>query len=127
MWHCNTSYSIFAVVCAALVALRGYRKRSLSPSGLLSPFAVQNSNAAALRFSVTYTTMFITGATAAWVVGTLHLLAGPQFGLTLIVFFASSSKVCAWTVRCRDTAPASTLSVLNIKQPKHARLIHASL
>ena len=34
-----------------------------------------------------------TGAVAAWIIGTLHLLAGPQFGLTLIVFFFSSSKV----------------------------------
>ena len=31
---------------------------------------------------------------AACVIGAVHLLAGPQFGLTLIVFFLSSSKVC---------------------------------
>ncbi|DBB02868.1 hypothetical protein WJX77_012348 [Trebouxia sp. C0004] len=65
MWHHSPSYSVFTVGFAALVAWRGYTKKSLSSSG----------------------------AVAAWIIGTLHLLAGPQFGLTLIVFFFSSSKL----------------------------------
>ncbi|KAL0052457.1 hypothetical protein WJX82_002561 [Trebouxia sp. C0006] len=65
MWHHSPSYSVFSVGFAACVAWRGHKKKSLSSSG----------------------------AIAAWLIGTLHLLAGPQFGLTLIVFFFSSSKV----------------------------------
>lgn len=65
MWHYSTSYSVFAVSFAALVAWRGYRKKSLS----------------------------LSGAVTACMVGALHLLAGPQFGLTLIAFFFTSSKL----------------------------------
>ncbi|KAA6425300.1 MAG: transmembrane 19-like [Trebouxia sp. A1-2] len=65
MWHHSASYSVFSVGFAASVAWRGHKKKSLSSSG----------------------------AVAAWIIGTLHLLAGPQFGLTLIVFFFSSSKL----------------------------------
>jgi len=61
----TTAYVTFAFVLAVMMSLRGYRKGSLDASG----------------------------ARAAFVVGLLSCTASVRFGLTLIAFFLSSSKV----------------------------------
>lgn len=88
-------YTLFSLLLSAGLAAHGLRKRSLAPAGstgaMQAAWCICPAIVAALGYGKG--SLSGAGAAAAFCVGCVHMLAGPSFGLTLIAFYYSSSKL----------------------------------